>query len=378
VRLEDFSVNDNGEINLKIKTNSELSALEKFSLLQNKSAIYLIKVNSAGNFTETKIIGEDNKSNLNKIGSVLNLTYPVGGENLLVGTNRNITWTYSGLPFNDNLLIEYSTNDGNNWNYITIIPAFFNSYNWVIPLTASTQTRVKISVLSDTSVNSISGLFTIEGELNWFQQSSGTSSILRSIYFVDENTGWAAGFDGILKTNNGGITWVQQLSGYGLLSINFYDENLGFAVGLSGAFLTTINGGENWIEHKNFTRTLTEVQFINPNYGWTVGDTLVYSTTNGGFNWTSSSPTDHILSTIFFTDTLKGWAAGGEGVIFKTEDGGNSWTQQMTPGTLYNQFNSFYFIDENIGWVCGSGLDVPGGVILKTTNGGNCCCLTSS
>jgi len=50
----------------------------------------------------------------------------------------------------------------------------------------------------------------------------------------------------------------------------------------------------------------------------------------------------------------------------------------MTPGTLYNQFNSFYFIDENIGWVCGSGLDVPGGVILKTTNGGNSWCLTSS
>ena len=39
----------------------------------------------------------------------------------------------------------------------------------------------------------------------WIQQNSGTTNRFLTCYFLNENTGWAAGYDGtIMKTSNGG------------------------------------------------------------------------------------------------------------------------------------------------------------------------------
>lgn len=46
---------------------------------------------------------------------------------------------------------------------------------------------------------------TKDGGQNWFSQYCGTKSVLRSVFFIDENTGYAVGEEGvILKTTNGG------------------------------------------------------------------------------------------------------------------------------------------------------------------------------
>jgi hypothetical protein len=53
----------------------------------------------------------------------------------------------------------------------------------------------------------------VNGGVNWTLQSSGTTPNLRSICFVNAQTGWAVGDLGkILKTTTGGITAVQPLS----------------------------------------------------------------------------------------------------------------------------------------------------------------------
>ena len=45
----------------------------------------------------------------------------------------------------------------------------------------------------------------------WIYQNSGTNERFMTSYFVNANTGWAAGNDGtILKTTNGGDTWFSQ------------------------------------------------------------------------------------------------------------------------------------------------------------------------
>ncbi|MBL0321428.1 MAG: hypothetical protein IPP80_03450 [Ignavibacteria bacterium] len=50
----------------------------------------------------------------------------------------------------------------------------------------------------------------------WNAQTSGTPDHLWAVHFVDATTGWAVGGWGgvpILKTTNGGVTWINQESG---------------------------------------------------------------------------------------------------------------------------------------------------------------------
>ena len=77
-------------------------------------------------------------------------------------------------------------------------------------------------------------------------QSSGTTNTLFAVSFTDPNTGTAVGNGGtILRTTDGGATWVSQSSGTtnSLRGISFTDANTGTAVGLSGTILRTTNGG---------------------------------------------------------------------------------------------------------------------------------------
>ena len=45
----------------------------------------------------------------------------------------------------------------------------------------------------------------------WEFQESGVTHDLWDVCFIDEYTGWAVGGTSILKTNDGGKTWVQKI-----------------------------------------------------------------------------------------------------------------------------------------------------------------------
>ena len=48
----------------------------------------------------------------------------------------------------------------------------------------------------------------------WVQQTSGTTEMLNSVHFCNDNVGCTVGWDGtILKTTNGGTNWSAQTSG---------------------------------------------------------------------------------------------------------------------------------------------------------------------
>ncbi|NIV10274.1 MAG: glycosyl hydrolase, partial [Aliifodinibius sp.] len=75
---------------------------------------------------------------------------------------------------------------------------------------------------------------------------------MRSVYFLDTMTGWAAGDGGhILKTTDGGATWNILSNGIidMVMSISFVNSNIGWAIGSSGApsymILKTTDGGLN-------------------------------------------------------------------------------------------------------------------------------------
>ncbi len=217
----------------------------------------------------------------------------------------------------------------------------------------------------------------ITAKAQWTLQTSGVTQDLYSIFFVDENTGWACGWNGkIVSTTNGGATWVQQSSGTtsSLSSIFFVSSSIGWCSGDAGKILKTTNGGTNWItQTSGTTMSLASLYFVDANTGWVCGDQgKIFKTTNGGANWiaqpTGLSSYDMLWS-IKFVNSTTGWAVGGSFInmtcsILKTTNGGANWTQQYSP--VSNQQRASSFINENVGYTVGDY-----GTIFKTTNGGS-------
>ena len=223
-------------------------------------------------------------------------------------------------------------------------------------------------------------LKTSNGGQEWIEQTSGTSIDLNSVCFIDINRGWVVGsvdYDSgiILGTTNGGINWISQSYDTiqpSLNSVCFVDSIRGWAFGLH-ALLRTTDGGHTWIEMEVPGDGLLAGQFLDLNTGWlsvyvlgVVHGSIVY-TTNGGLDWFYGEGPPTALS-IYFVDSNNGWAVGHHSMgnisnIYNSIDGGRNWIAQspITGATL----NSVYFTDANNGWVVGEN-----GTILHTSNGG--------
>ena len=94
----------------------------------------------------------------------------------------------------------------------------------------------------------------------WYPQNSGTNNRLMTCFFLNESTGWAAGYDGtIIKTTNGGINWISQSlsTADDIHSIFFVDALNGWIVlyefnpDRHGIIMHTTNGGNNWITQQS-------------------------------------------------------------------------------------------------------------------------------
>jgi len=246
----------------------------------------------------------------------------------------------------------------------------------------------------DTNIGYVSGsnysdnkgiiIKTSNGGTDWSLVCYDTaSSILTSVFFVNADTGYAAGYFGsmtntILKTVDGGNSWIRQYytnSAKGFTSIYFINADTGYIVGNS-IILKTINGGASWINQSTgISNILTSVYFSNSDTGYAVGDFgAIMKTTDGGSNW-ESTPISigwGDLSSVYFINSDTGYIVGfgetgpttGFPLIYKTNDGGltNISQASMSPYVLY----SVYFLDANIGYIVGAG-----GKIQMTTNCGS-------
>jgi len=126
---------------------------------------------------------------------------------------------------------------------------------------------------------------------------------LRSIQFVDENEGWAAGDDGVIwHTIDGGRTWERQPTGTraSLRCVHFLNPYSGWAVGRvelpgggsSGIVLSTSDGGLRWrVINENSVPGLNFVKFFGERIGVVAGDgseafpSGLFSTLDGGRTW---------------------------------------------------------------------------------------------
>jgi photosystem II stability/assembly factor-like uncharacterized protein len=94
-------------------------------------------------------------------------------------------------------------------------------------------------------------LYSDDQGATWTQAKVPTRQLLTSVFFADDQHGWAVGHDAqILASEDGGATWTKQFEDLKrespLLDVWFQDVNSGFAVGAYGALLATTDGGKHW------------------------------------------------------------------------------------------------------------------------------------
>ncbi len=137
---------------------------------------------------------------------------------------------------------------------------------------------------------------------NWdiiFESSNNYE--IRSLSFPTNLFGYATGVNGVLKTTNAGLNWSPVLSTGTYNSIHFVNNNTGYLSGYNGLLLKTTNGGQNWLlQNSGTNETLYDIIFLNENTGFTLGfGGKIIKTTNGGttigINQTNEEMPDEFL-----------------------------------------------------------------------------------
>ena len=215
----------------------------------------------------------------------------------------------------------------------------------------------------------------------WVSLNSGTSQNLNTVYFIDIQTGYAAGFSGtMIKTTNSGMNWTSLNTGSSveLRSVYFFNSTTGMVCGFNGTILKTTNGGTNWnVINSGTTDHLLGLHFYNDTIGVSSGNsgTTLY-TTNGGNNWNVGSPQGYMVTfySAFMVDASIGYCVGVNTIfsplMAKTINGGANWVYSSfllnnNEGTL----RDLHFFDSQNGIVVSNLWNGPGG-ISRTTNGG--------
>jgi len=163
------------------------------------------------------------------------------------------------------------------------------------------------------------------------KQSANTRQPIEAVCFpVDAQTGYAAGWDGVLlKTTNGGAAWAPLSPGVAntFSGICFPDDALtGYVSASAGLVLETTDGGTTWVPKSTGSGDyLASVHFPTSDTGYVAGASAsIFRTTNRGDIWVlQAADTEGFLTSVRFpVDAQTGYAVGRGGTILKTTDGG--------------------------------------------------------
>ncbi len=154
-----------------------------------------------------------------------------------------------------------------------------------------------------------------------------------------------------------------------LLDIDFVDPEHGWAVGQDGTIIATSDGGETWQKQvSGFELTIRGVDFIDTRTGWAVGHLgLILHTTDGGQNWSFRGHEAALglnLIHVGFSSPGVGWIVTEQGgFTLRSSDGGETWVRQPF-GSAQARSDAF-ILDNNRSWVA-----LTSGGVISTANSG--------
>ncbi len=222
--------------------------------------------------------------------------------------------------------------------------------------------------IGHTFINSRGTIFkTTNGGDDWSVSIFDNPNRLVTSCFVSRMTGWIGG-EGILKTTDGGLTWIKQNDKF-INSICFTDENNGWAVGNS-QILNTTDAGTHWYLYNAGTiinNTFNSIIFINKQVGFICADGYIFKTKDSGKTWNKVSAPQKEYYRVAFSDSLHGNAIGNNYTTCRTTDGGDSWTEQKLDYNpdYFDNLMSIAFRDHLHGTIAGIN-----GTLLNTNDGG--------
>jgi hypothetical protein len=313
----------------------------------------------------------------------ITVTSPNGGENLIIGSTHDITWTSTGTI--DNVIIEYSTDEGSAWTNIETSAVNNGSYNWTAPDTLSDHCLVRISdVDDDTGLWDVSDtVFSIaaptSAAVTVTSPNRGESLVVGSIHQVtwtstgeienvkieyspDNGTTWIE----IIKSvfNNGSYEWtvpgdpsndcLVRISGADADDAPWDVSDVVFSI-----LSDTTDCGETWISADYSGSTLTFMTYGNSKFA-AVGNGGNIMTSLNGMRWTprSSGTNENLHGIVYGGNTFA--AVGDNGIILTSPDG-VTWETQSSNTSL--DLRGIAYGGENFAAV---GVE---GVILSSSDG---------
>ena len=295
VKLE-YSVNNGSTWTTIVDSTSAATESYPWTAPSVSSVQCLVKVSDASNSIVT-----DRSDGVFTILGLLALTSPNGGESWTAGTSQSIMWTSTGIT---SVKLEYSVTNDSTWTTIVASTgAAAGSYSWMAPNVSSTQCRVRISDVSNTTIHDQSNtVFTIIGNVAVTSPNGGEFWIAGTT----QNITWTS--TGVTNVKleyspDNGWNWLEitastkAISGSYSWFIPSMSTITSCRVRISDALYTTLSD----ISDGEFTILPQMVTLTSPNgsESWTVGTTnnitwisnvstvkLEY-TTNNGLTWTT-------------------------------------------------------------------------------------------
>ncbi len=197
----DYSTNLGGTWTI-IDAATTCDSLYAWNVPNTPSNQVLVKITDADSTPVTDV--SDNSFNLN---SIINVTYPVGGESLATGSRANITWHGSkGIA---KVKIEYSTNGGSSWQQIIAQTQNDSVFPWNVPNTPSNQCRIRVTDVDVAGTNAMSpSNFTIAARITVVSPNGGENFTVGSNQNITWTSPAGVSLVKIEYSTNSGSTWV--------------------------------------------------------------------------------------------------------------------------------------------------------------------------
>jgi photosystem II stability/assembly factor-like uncharacterized protein len=208
---------------------------------------------------------------------------------------------------------------------------------------------------------------------HWQRASVPIQVLLTAVFFIDADTGWAVGHDGvILRSDDAALTWQVQHSSVGedapLFDVRFQDHNHGIAVGAYGAYKMTDDGGKSWKSQIIFADDYHLYAIIEAAAGelFIAGEyaTLLRSE-DQGVHWRAiATPVQSSFFGMLSLSPDHMLLYGLRGTVLQSVDKGNTWRRIATPAQASLQGG--VRLDQRQAVIAGLG-----GTLITTSDGGN-------